>query len=220
MADSMSRLRSMYEDVAWFFDDWNVIVAVIFGLIGVGTFVVGGFTPQSVLVFVTAVYAFLTFNQMRESKLNPRLATPFAVRPHFRQSDCTDDYDFGLKNFGSGPALNLRLKAVLLEGDDTIDTLTISAKDRHLHLEENCFLSLITEIPEEQSFGDLTDVEDSVFANYEQKSIELYYTFEANDGTQYPLGWSKPTDMDMDKVVDLAKSPRTVELAEIREKCA
>lgn len=209
----------MYDDAVRFFDSWNIVGGV--GVVAIGTvsFIIGGFTPQSVLVAVTALYAYIAFNQMRETRWNRQPASLLAVRPHFRRDSDTGICDFGLKNFGDSPALNLRLKAILRSGTDIVDTLTVSTKDRHLHLEEDQFLSLITEASERQSFDDLSDAEGPIFEDCEQKSIELYYTFESNDGVQYPRNWNTPTEMEMDEVVEKAESPRTVELAEIHDKC-
>lgn len=209
----------MYGDAKRFFDSWNIVGGVGVVVIGIVAFAIGGFTPQSVLVAVTALYAYIAFNQMRETRWNRQPESILTVRPHFRRDGDAETYDFGLMNFGDSPALNLRLKAILRNGTDNVGTLTVSARDRHLHLEEDQFLSLIAETSEQQSFGDLTDADDPVFENYEQKSIELYYTFESNSGVQYPRGWNAPAEMEMDEVVKKSESSRTVELAEIHEKC-
>ena len=209
----------MYNDAIRFFDSWNLIGGIGVLLVGAISFWFGGFTPQSVLGAVTGLYAFIAFNQMRESRLNRRPASRLAVRPHFVRDGDLETYDFGLKNFGDSPALNLRIKAVLREGNDSIATLMISAKDRHLHLEEKQFISLVVEASKHKSFGDLTDAGDSIYENCDNKYIEFYYTFESNDGIQYPRDWNNPIPMEMDEVIKNAESPRTVELTEIREKC-
>lgn len=219
MVSLASHARSMYDDAIGFFDTWNIVGGAGVIIIGISSFIVGGFTPQSVLVAVTAFYAYIAFNQMRETRWNRQPESLLAVRPHFRQDNKTDTGDFGLKNFGDSPALNFRLKAILREGDEKVDTLTVSAKDRHLHLEEDQFLSLITEASEDQSFGDLTDSEDAVFENCEKKSIELYYTFESNSGVQYPRNWDTPAEMEIDDVVEKSENPRDIKLIEIYEKC-
>lgn len=219
MVDTVSHARSMYGDAKRFFDSWNFLGGVGVIVIGIISFAIGGFTPQSVLVSVTALYAYIAFNQMRETRWNRQPENILAVRPHFCRTGNTDSYDFGLKNFGDSPALNLRVKAILRNGSDNEGTLTVSAKDRHLHLDENEFLSLTAGVSEQQSFGDLTNADDSIFENYEQKSIELYYTFESNSGVQYPRDWNAPGEMEMNEVIEKSESPRTVELAEIHEKC-
>lgn len=219
MARELSKRDSMADDIVWFFDRWNILGAIVIGIIIIASLASGGFNPQNALVLITAMYAFVTFNQMRESKFNPRPARPLAVRPYFRERDDRNGCDFGLKNFGEGPALNLRLKAVLLEGGKKVDSVTVSAKDRHFHLDEGGFLSLNEGTRNHQSLGDLNDAEDAIFENHEQKSIELYYTFESNDGTQYPLNWNSPAEMTMAEVENKSESPRTVELTEILEKC-
>ncbi|WP_332899619.1 hypothetical protein [Haladaptatus sp. CMSO5] len=218
MVEIQSLRGSMKGDVVRFFDSWNILGGIGVLLIGAISWVVGGFSTESVLVTVTGLYAFIAFNQMRESRLN-QPASRLAVRPHFRQIDDSPTYDFGLKNFGDSPALNLRLKAILREGNDSVDTLMVSREDWHFHLEENQFISLITKPLDQDSFGDLTDADNPVFDNYEQKSIELYYTFESNNGIQYPRDWNKPMEMEIDEVVEKSNKPRTVKLAEIRKKC-
>lgn len=99
---------------------------------------------------------------MRESRWNRRPVSRLAVRPHFPQGTNREAHDFGLKNFGDSPALNLRIKVQLREDDNLLDSLSVSSKSRHFHLEEYQFLSLLTEAAE-QSFGDLTDAEDPVY---------------------------------------------------------
>lgn len=72
----------------------------------------------------------------------------------------------------------------------------------------------------DRHFGNFSDPDNSVYNDYEQRKIEFYYTFELIDGTQYPLGWSDPGNMEIDQVIALSKSPRTVLLSEVRDKCA
>lgn len=131
----------MWEDTKWFFDNWNIFGAIAFGGIVLAAVLVGGFTTQSVLVALTALYAFFTFNQMRESKFNPRPASPLSVRPHFEIGE-SGSVELGVKNFGEGPALNFRLNACLVDAGETLDTMVVSTKERNLHLESGKFLSL------------------------------------------------------------------------------
>lgn len=211
---------SMYDDVDRFFDAWNTIGAICVSAIALILLLLRGPTTQSVLVIVTTIYAFITFNQMREARWNRRPASSLAVWPSFIFNSDTGEYDLGLQNFGDSPALGLRLRAKLKEGDATIDTLDISGKDQHLHLEQGEFVSLTSGTPGFGSWQELADPDDDIYENAEQKYIEFYYTFEATNGVQYPRGMQRPQQMDIDEVVKIADNPRTVRLTEILQKCA
>lgn len=219
MVDIRRLVFSMYDDAVRFFDAWNTIGVLVVAIAGV-LLLSRGATTQSVLVIVTAIYAFISFNQMREARQNRRAASSLAVRPSFIFNSDTGEYDLGLQNFGDGPALGLRLRAKLKEGDTTIDTLDISGKDQHLHLEQGEFVSLISRHPGYESWQGLADADNDIYENADQRYIEFYYTFEATDGVQYPRDMQRPQQMELDEVVKMADSPRTVRLTETLRKCA
>lgn len=214
LTSSSNTLASLYQDIRNFFDLWNILGAILISIL-VAFFYVQGFNSRNILVAVTAVYAFITFNQMRESRWSRKHPGALTVRPHFRWDEEKGKHIFGLKNFSSSPALNLRLYAILRDEAGRIETLQVSSKDKHLHLEKGSFLSLMRD-----SFEYLSDAEADIYKGDQEKHIELYYTFESNSGREYPLSWNNPTEMEWEKVIEKAESPREVKLSEIQDKCA
>ena len=219
MVEQSSHLRSMWTDVDNFFDNWNALGGGFVLLVSVVGFYWLGFTSEMLLVSITALYAFVSFNQMRETRWNRRPSSLLAVRPHFQSSEKGEGVEFGLKNFGDSPALNLRLCAILRKNRGEVDRVTISNSDWHLHLDEGGFLSLSNPPWSNNRLGNFADSEDPVYNECTKKSIELYYTFESNQGVQYPRSWSEPMNWSWKEVVDETDNPRAIKLEEIRKKC-
>lgn len=235
MVDIKRSFQEMKGDVYRFVDNWNLIGLLI--LLGIPFLVAiwaiwnNDFTTNLALVIFTAIYTFVTFNQMREARQNRGHHNSLTIRPDFEWNDNDNIHVFGLRNFGTGPAINLRGCAIVREKnakdanqvlkEERNYVIQFSEKDHHLSLEEGELLPLTVESHLVKDYlNDLWDKNGELRGKYEGKQIEFYYTFESNDGEQYPRNWSKPGEMDLETVIETTDSPRIVKLEEIEDKCS
>lgn len=204
----MTSLREVVEEIRAFFDIYNKIFVVT------SLFVIGlpllFDAPLAVAVAIfTAVYAFIAFNRMRGSE-SVWMNSP-TVRREFQSKTDSKNYDFGLRNFGPGPALYFRVHATVEpDGPD----LTIHEADPPLHLEEGEFISLIQ--------GELTKLRDENSELYKQDDadrVELYYTYVSTSGRQTPPDLKNPREMSVEELVDEAEDPRFEELENLQKNC-
>lgn len=205
----MTSLREVVDEILAFFDVYNTIFAVA-SLVVIGLTLVFD-APLAVAVAIfTAVYAFIAFNRMRGSE-SIWMKSP-TVRREFQSETDSENYNFGLRNFGPGPALYFRVHATVEpDGPD----LTIHESDPPLHLEEGEFLSLLR--------GELAELRDEDSELYEQddaERVELYYTFESTSGRQTPPGLKNPREMSVKELVDKADDPRTEKLENLQRNYA
>lgn len=197
--------REFKTGISDFFDFWNTVFVLLSGLLLVGIFIFQIRVSTAVAVF-TAIYALITFNQMRTGgPVNSR--TP-SIRRDYRIDEDSGVYDFGLRNFGPGPALYLRVYArIVPNGPD----LLIPESELPLHLEQGEFLSLLR-----RDFLELQNSVSDLYDRPDAKEIELYYTWESN-GIQCPPGLDSPREMDKNELVDAARKPRTAKLKDLRK---
>lgn len=226
--------QDMLRDIDNFVDKWNLV-----GLLPITAVVLWTgwriwnqeFNVTLALVTFTATYTFVTFNQMREMRWSRKYPGTLTIRPGFKWDSERNTYIFGLRNFGTGPAINLRGCAIIRDenekdasqiwkDDNEKRILRFSEKDRHLNLQEGKTLPLTTSSPLiDDYFEELWTETGEIKDEYKGKQIEFYYTFESNTGEQYPRDWNKPADMDLSTVIKKSDSPRTVEIEEIKDKC-
>ena len=215
MAKSRSQIRV---DLESFFDRWNTIgFLTILGLILV--FTVASWFPSLPtldtgmgLLILTGVYAFTSFNQMRETRWSRKGETGMAIRPHFIDSE--EGKELVLYNFGEGPALGLRLRVVLVseDGDRCFDLI---GSNRTVHLNEGKHFSIFCD-----ELGNLADSSSVIYEDASDKQLRFYYTWETRNGRQYPTGMDEPLNMSMDEIVREANEARTVGLSEIQSRVA
>lgn len=89
------------------------------------------------IAYVTGVTAVAAIYQLRRPSSKERPA----VRPSFASSEDNDLVDFGLKNYGPGPALYLQLE--LIHGESGSTLLRCRPRDEPLHLPEGDFLGFV-----------------------------------------------------------------------------
>ena len=204
----MASLGQIAEEVWAFFDVYNIIFTIVSVIVVTLTLLFNAPLAVAVAIF-TAVYALISFNRMRGSE-NVWMNTP-TVRRDFQQTD-SGNYDFGLRNFGPGPALYFRVYATV---EPSGANLTIHESDPPLHLEEGEFLPLL-----QGDLAELCDESSDLYKRDDAARIELYYTFESTSGRETPPGLKNPREMRITKLVDEADDPRTEDLENIRKNCA
>lgn len=205
----MTSIQKAVVQIQNFFDTYNKIFVV--GSLAVMALTIYFDAPLAVAVaFFTAVYAFIAFNRMRRSE-SVWMKSP-TVRRDFRRANRFENYDFGLRNFGPGPAMYFRVHATVEPNGPAV---TIHESDMPLHLGEGEFLPLLQ--------GDLTELRNEESDLYKQDNadrIELYYTFDSLANRQTPPGLENPREMSVDELVNEANDPRTEKLENLRKNCA
>ncbi|WP_226479180.1 hypothetical protein [Natrinema amylolyticum] len=218
-----------------FTDVWDVGFILLGLAIISAMFITPVVTAQRVLVIVTMGYSFLVFNQMKQERFTNEYPGTLSVRPHFGLDDDRNDFRFGMKNFGNGPAINLRGCVIAREenGEDALDIWrdnksefiwTFSSRDHHLSLLEGELLPLTTtaeNFPENQIdlINDIWNSDGEIKEIYDGKQLEFHYTFESNRGIEYPQDWYQPSKMDMETVISKSSDPRIVEFEEMDNRC-
>lgn len=208
----MSGKEGRISELRGFFDLWDAVLllglAIIIGISFLpSTISIGGFSlsvPQysfSPVAAFTALYVFFAFKMMRkEGTIDSESQT---VRRDF------DSGDFGLRNFGPGPALYLRVHATVEpEGPEH----TIEESDEPLHLEEGEFLSVL-----KGELAELRNPDSELFEKEDATKVELYYTWESPSGRQCPTGLTNPRGMSVDELAREAEDPRTEELENLQK---
>lgn len=196
-----------------FFDTWNVVF--ILGWFAVGGAISYYSAPASIAIALfTGVYALIAFNRMRDGGSIKEESS--VVRPVYEYDSKSDTYDFGLRNFGTGPVFELRVHARI--GDESACTI-IERNEKPLYLKEGEFTSVLR-----GALADLRDEDSPLYDAENNTEVKLYYTWESRTGTQYPEDQSQPHRSDMGSVIETVDSskrgPRSVKLSDVRQRCA
>ena len=163
-------------------------------------------TLRQGLVVIATVSAFAAIYQLRHSN-----ATPPAVRQDFDNCDDGDSCDFGLRNFGPGPALYIQLIAKL-EGEPVVE---LKPHQRPVHLPEGDFLGLLHD--ERLKLDNRLEIPEAT-----NLDVELYYSYLSVDGVREPPALDdQKKDAGFYKAELTAddRTPRTMALDRIRENC-
>lgn len=174
--------------------------------------------PQMAVAVFTALYAFIASNQMRQES---RTHTA-NVRRDYKYDSETDSYIFGLRNFGPGPALYLRVYATVVEETEKDEEETVVAQkpfleedDPPMNLEEGEFLPLVDD-------GFLR-VADDDFPPLEPQNdgleMRLYYSFVSRNGVETPEQQHKPREKSHRVLKNDSPEPRSIDLSNLREHC-
>lgn len=164
--------------------------------------------PTMTVAIFTAIYAFIASNQMRQ-EAQTHTAN---VRRDYEYNPRTDSYEFGLRNFGPGPALYLRVYATVVEEEGDKDEVV----DRKVILEEDDPpMSL-----EEGEFEPITG-EDflTLDPEYDHQILKLYYSYISRNGVETPENQHKPRQKSHEKLAEDSSDPRSIKLEKLREHC-
>lgn len=204
-------LEEMKNDMKRFFDWWNglgaVALIILFLILTVDSLSPLSFklNTQTGILMLTGIYAYTTFNQMRESRQDRQQCVGMALRPRFIQTDggCA----LVLYNFGEGAALDIRLRIIHISKDGNECYDVIGPNDT-VHLSEDEYYPIPTDelFELKKSSSDLPEDDDG--------RLEFYYTWESQTGRQYPHDIDKPHKKSMDDIVCQTENPRTVRLTE------
>lgn len=137
------------------------------------------------------------------------------VRPDFDGTEDEKLLDFGLKNFGSEPALYIQVVAEI-DGEDVVK---LRPRQRPVHLDEDEFLGLVHDDRLPERIEDNNDFKGIL----DKAEVELYYSFVSTGGAR------APQDMNLDdfgddecvfeEITGEDQDPRTMEIRRIKEYC-
>lgn len=234
-------IRRCLKDVAPFWDRYDSAFAGILGgiiFVGYATFVetispsglVSGWINfienSGLLALLTAWTAIIGLYCLRH---RPDKTRP-AVREDFKNLDGEGPTDFGLRNFGPGPALYVQAVATVKQGQEGIEGEEVACFQVHdspIHLREGDFASLVLDAEEDwvsnlskkheigQSKGDT----DGDQGNSHQ--VNLYYSYVSQSGARTPTDISsKRDDTDvLGKIMSPNAEPRHIELSRVVDAC-
>lgn len=174
--------------------------------------------PQMAVAVFTALYAFIASNQMRQESQTHTAN----VRRDYKYDSEADSYTFGLRNFGPGPALYLRVYATVVEGIEKDKKETVVAQkpfleedDPPMSLEEGEFLPLVDDeflLIADDDFPPLKPKNDDM-------EMRLYYSFVSRNGVETPENQHKPRDKSHRELKNDSPDPRSIKLSTLREHC-
>jgi hypothetical protein len=149
-----------------------------------------------------------------------------SVREDFNNLDGGGATDFGLRNFGPGPALYIQAVATI-EQNNELDQIVarLEPHDSPIHLRENDFVSIEPDTAYDwNEMAEKYTLSHSEGDDNEQKHpprINLYYTYVSQSGARTPNHISSKRD-DSD-VLDEIKNPETdarrIELSRVVNAC-
>lgn len=167
-------------------------------------------SPTTMVVAIfTALYAFIASNQMRQET---RTHTA-NVRKSYNTDPKTEELDFGLENFGPGPALYLRVYSTVVEKMDEGEKEIVEKKvileedDPPLSLEEGEFLSV------------MDDDFPTLHPEYDDRELKLYYSYVSRSSTETPEHQHEPRKKSHKDLAEDPSDPRSIKLEKLREHC-
>lgn len=233
-------LYSIKREVAPWWDKFDTAFAVAVGgilLAGYATFVepfsLAGLEPgfkqfirqSGLLALLTAFTAIIALYRLRH---RPDKTRP-SVREDFNNYDEKEPTDFGLRNFGPGPALYLQAAVEVVDDDadnddDEFDpNLCYEVHDSPIHLREGEFASLVLERTEPwlQEVANEFGVQQSEESEEQHGSpvINLHYTYVSQSGAREPTALTAKRDdthlLENDDLIKRDDDPRNIELSKV-----
>lgn len=208
------QFRKTVGDLRRFLDGPNWVFITFAGAVFVlvHVFIGGAWSPTTMAVAIfTALYTFVASNQMRQET---RTHTA-NVRRDYKTAPETGTPLFGLRNFGPGPALYLRVYATVVEKIDEEDDeeevvekkVILEEDDPPMNLEEGEFLPV------------LDDAFPTLDPEYDDREMRLYYSFVSRNGTETPEHQSEPRSKSHEELAKDSSNPRSIKLGKLRENC-
>jgi hypothetical protein len=133
---------------------------------------------------IAAVSAWVAIYELR----HPDGPTPPDVRQDFRTNDDGECLDFGLRNYGAGPALYIQFVAQV-DGEDSV---CLGPLDRPIHLNEGEFVGLVNDDRPDRN----------LFENKDGKRVKLYCAYVSVEGVRGPRKLDVPDDDPEKDVLD------------------
>lgn len=231
-------LRRYLRDAAPFWDIYDSVFAAVLGVIIVGGYAtfVETLSPSGLLAawtefiqnsgllgLLTSWTAIIGLYRLRHQQDKTRPS----VREDFENLDGENPTDFGLRNFGPGPALYVQAVVTVEQEQEHVEVTRYQVHDPPIHLREGDFASLILDA-EEDWVGRMAkkyEIDQSDDAHHSEQEnapmVNLYYSYVSQSGARTPGRISAKRD-DTD-VLDDIKEPDAeahhIKLAKLVEAC-
>lgn len=168
-------------------------------------------TSTHVVAAIATITAFVAIYQLRHPVTETQHLRP-AVRQGFHELEEQNQTDFGLRNYGPGPALYLQVVTEVNGGRRN----KIKPHNRPVHLSEGEFVGLIHD-------DRVSDKLKETAANEDVGEAELYYSYVSVKGEREPTNLSIEDEGDADclfrEITGDDQEPRTMKLSLIRDEC-
>lgn len=229
-------IRRYFRDVAPYWDRYDSAFASVLAgiiLLGYGTYVVSSSGPlnagteflknSGLIALLTAWTAIIALYRLRH---RPDKTRP-AVREDFKNRDGGDSTDFGLRNFGPGPALYIQAVATVEKDQEQEEVVKIQAHDRPIHLKEGDFVSLVHDSEDDWVSNMAEKYEISPSGGRKGDRVEpepmvnLYFSYVSKSGARTPTDVrSDRDDTDvLDEITNPTDEPRQIELTRLANAC-
>ncbi|MXR22144.1 hypothetical protein [Halobacterium bonnevillei] len=177
-----------------------------------------GFVESSgTIALISAWTAFIALYRLRH---RPNKTRP-AVREDFEREEGEEKFDFGLRNYGPGPALYFQAVATVEKGGSVETVSRFVPHDEPIHLNDGEFISLVDGMGEEglieiqEKYGNATGDEDS------PAMLKLYYSYVSQSGVREPTDVFANRDDDniLSELKQTDNGVRRIELSRLVDNC-
>lgn len=159
---------------------------------------------------ITAGTVFLAQYRLR----HPNKEDIPTVRPAFQSTENTESDEFGLQNYGPGPALYLQVRAVVLG----VGSVELEPLERPVHLDEGKFLKF-----SQNSSLDGPNLLDLVEEAGECDQVEFYYSYVSQTGMREPMPFNNRLSRDDEEILSELEAesdkPRRMDVKRIQQHC-
>lgn len=166
-----------------------------------------------VVAIATAIGVFTAiYNRRHQEKVTPSVRESYFAAPE------SDSVDFGLQNFGPGPALYLQI----LVTDEHNETLfEVKPRERPLHLKEGDAVGFLCDgVAPCDEFKAIIEQPNRLGAD---DMIHIHFSYFSERGVREPHELNGVADTQdeciFDDLLELEGPPRRMEVSEIREQC-
>lgn len=193
------------------YDLWFTLL--VFALAGIGIWQKNG---SAAIALVTAVTASVAIYRLR----TPDNTKVPAVRPSFGTLEDDNLMDFGLRNYGPGPALYLQIEAQLANSDEPL--FEFGPREQPLHLSEEEFVGFIhnEQRPNDELRNAINDAEDEGKLD---EMVHFYYSYVSASGIRVPDDMSYEPRRDDELILknlrEHSQNPVQMKLREIKKHC-
>lgn len=225
-----------FRDVAPFWDKYDWAFAVVLaGIVALGYVAHVELIPSSgllgagadfirnsgVIALLTAWTAIIALYRLRH---RPEKTRP-AVREDFFNCASENSSDFGLRNFGPGPALYIQAVATVETDQKQEEVLRLKVHDQPIHLREGEFVSLVQDVEHDWVSKMAKKFEtNQPEGNFKRNQgneplVNLYFSYVSRSGAREPTTISSNRDDAdlLDKINNPDEEPRKIELSRLTD---
>jgi len=228
------RLLEELQKIAPYTDEYDVAFgAVLLVILGIGIldrFLTGSdfLTGSETLALITASTAFIALYRLRHSHEKRRPT----VRPDYDPPDGNTPCDFGLRNYGPGPALYVQAvleiradeeteRAPEWSGDGSERSPEFVPHHRPLHLDEGEFLGLFHQVENDWLEEQCRTWTENTDEKSDEPVVDLYYSWVSQAGMRVPeeIRTDENDECVLDGIEEYDTGVRNIPLSDLRNAC-